>query len=284
MIYYPILGALALATGTIIEKIVLRKKEVGIKLYQTAIFFAIILVMLPFVYFFWRVDSTAFELKNIFIFIAVILSSLIANILVFYSMKWEKINNLEPARMLEPLFIISLAIIFSFFIDTGLYDRNPNVIIPAFIAGMALIFSHLKKHHLEFNKYFTAAIFGSFFFALELIISRLILDYYSPLSFYFLRCSVIFLLSLIIFMPKFEKLSSKIRLEIFAAGVVWVIYRLAIYYGYLNLGVVFTTLMIMLGPIFIYAFARIFLKEKLSWRNITASIIILLSVLYVVLN
>ena len=283
MIYLPLLGALALGAGNILEKIVLKRKKINIRLFHTATFLAIVLTMLPFVFFFWRINTQAFEISNILIFLLVIIFSLIANMFVFYSMKWEKLTNLEPAKILEPLFIIFLAIIFSFFIDSGLYEKNLNVIIPALIAGAALVFSHVKEHHLHFNKYFIAAILGSLFFALELVTSRLILDFYSPITFYFIRCSSIFLISWIAFRPNFGKLSKKVRFEILATGIIWVIYRLIVYYGYLNIGIIFTTLMIMLGPIFIYAFAYIFLKEKLNWRNITAAIIIVGSVLYATL-
>lgn len=71
--------------------------------------------------------------------------------------------------------------------------------------------------------------------------------------------------------------------EIMITGILWVIYRIMIYYGYMELGVIFTTLMIMLGPIFIYFFAWKFLKEKLDWRNIAAVIVIIGSVLYAIL-
>jgi len=281
--YLPILGAVALASGTILEKIVLREKKIGIKLYQTSSFLAIVLVMLPFVYFFWKLDSGALELKNIFIFALVIFFSIIANLCAFYSLKWEKVGNLQPARVLEPLFIILLAIVFSFF-AADLYERNLNIIIPALIAAAALIFSHVKKHHLTFNKYLIAAILGSLFFAVELVISRLILDFYSPISFYFLRSSVIFLFSFIVFRHNFRKLSTKVKGIILLTGAIWAVYRIIIYYGYLNIGVIFTTLMIMLGPIFIYAFARIFLKERLNWRNIVAALVIAGSVLYAILG
>jgi len=283
MIEIPIIGALALAGGTILEKVVLKKRKIDIKLYQTSSFFAIILVMLPLLYFFWKVDAGALELKNVIIFTLVVLFSIIANLFTFYSMKWEKITNLEPAKILEPLFVIILAIIFSFFIE-GLYDRNMHIVIPALFASLALIFSHIRKHHLEFNKYFIAAIFGSFFFALELVTSRLILDFYSPISFYFLRCASIFIFSLVLFSPKFNYLDKKAKWEIFIVGILWVIYRIMIYYGYLNMGVIFTTLIIMLGPIFIYLLAWKFLKEKLDWRNITAAIIIIGSILYALLT
>ncbi len=282
MIYIPLLGALALGTGTIIEKLVLKKKNIDIKLYQTVGFLSIVLVMLPFIYFFWKMDAAAWELKNIFIFSLVIIFSIIANLFTFYSMKWAKLTNIEPAKVLEPLFVILLAIAFSFFFET-FYDRNFAVIIPALIAGLALIFSHIKKHHLKFSKYFIAAALGSFFFALELVISRLILDFYSPITFYFVRCSTIFLISLIVFRPNFGKLDKKLSAQILATGIIWFIYRIIVYYGYINYGVIFTTLMVMLGPIFIYFFAWKFLKEKINWKNIVASIIIIISVLYALL-
>ncbi|MDP3992032.1 MAG: EamA family transporter [Nanoarchaeota archaeon] len=277
--YLPILGAVALAGGTILERIVLRKKKVGVELYQTASFLAIIISLLPLLYFFWKLDSGALESKNILIFSLVILFATIANLLVFYSLKGEKVVNLEPARVLEPLFVILLAIVFSFFVE-GLFERNLKVIVPALIASLALVFSHIKRHHLKFNPYFIAAIFGSLFFALELVISRLILDFYSPVTFYFLRSSSIFLLSLLIFRPDFKKLDTKVRWQIFATGFIWMIYRVVVYYGYVNVGVIFTTLILMLGPIFIYAMAHFILKEKISWRNFTSAIIIVGSVIY----
>ena len=279
--YFPVIGAIALAGGTILERIVLRMKKVGVELYQTASFLAIIVSMLPLLYFFWRLDSGALEPKNIIIFLLVVFFSMIANLLVFYSLKWEKVGNLEPARVLEPLFVILLAIIFSFFAES-LYERNLKVIIPALVASLALALTHIKKHHLEFNSYFMAAVFGSFFFALELVISRLILDLYSPVAFYFLRSSSIFLLSLLIFRPDFKKIDTKVRWQIFLTGIVWVVYRIVVYYGYLNVGVIFTTLLLMLGSIFIYAMAYFILKEKISWQNFAASIVVISSVIYAV--
>lgn len=280
----PIIGAMMLATGTLVQKIVLVKKKIDIKLYNSAEFLAIVIAMIPFIWFFWRIDySNALALKNVIIFIIVVILSILANLFAFYSMKWEKLSKIEPAKILEPLFVIILAILFSFIFSEGIYERNIKIIIPAIIAGLALLFSHIKKHHLSFNKYFLAAIAGSFFFALELVISKLILDFYSPVSFYFVRCLAILIISLIIFKPQFKKINVKTRWEIMGIGFVWVAYRVLIYYGYSKLGIIFTTLMVMLGPIFIYLFAWKFLKEKLEWKNIVAGMIILGCVTYGVL-
>jgi drug/metabolite transporter (DMT)-like permease len=279
MIYFPIIAAIALAGGTVLEREILKGKGITIKQYQILGFLAIAIILLPLLYFFWKLDSEALQLKNILIFLGVIVASVLANGFTFYSMKGEKVSNLEPAKMLEPLFTILLAIVFSFFFQ-GIYESNSNVIIPALIAGLALIFTHVKREHLSFNKYFLAAIIGSLFFGLEIVISLLILHFYSPITFYFLRCSAIFLVSLIIFHPKFSNIEGKLKLKIILIGVIWVIYRVVAYYGYLKIGIISTTLILMLGTTLTYVFAKIFLKEKINMRNIIASVIILACILY----
>ncbi|MFA5070883.1 MAG: DMT family transporter [Candidatus Pacearchaeota archaeon] len=275
----PILGALALAGGTVLERYILKKKKLGIRLYQTISFFAISLIIIPFLFFFWKMDAGAYELKNILIFISVIASAITANLFVFYSLKWEKVTNLQPARILEPMFTILLALIFSLFID-GFSEPNSKILIPAIIASVALIFPFIKKEHFHMNKYFVAAIFGSFFFGLELVLSNLILNFYSPITFYFLRCLSIFVISLVVFHPKTKAMDKKSLLLTFITAGIWVAYRVAVYFGYQNYGVIFTTLIIMLGPIFIYILANRFLKEKLNWKNIISSLVIIACVIY----
>lgn len=278
---WPFFGALALATGTLIERLVLMKKTVSVKLYQSAQFFSIVLVMLPFIPFFWKISPDFFTIKNISVFAGVILFSILANYFTFFSMKWEKLGKLESAKITEPLFIILLSFVFSFIFGTGLYSRNPNILIPALISAGALIFSNVKKHHLTFNKYYLAALLGSFFFAVELILSRLILENFNAITFYFLRCFLVLILSFTIMRPKLKhKLKMKTKLQILLTGGIWVIYRLIIYFGYVNLGVVETTLTIMLGPILIYFFAWKFLKNKLTWKQLVTAGIILASVAY----
>ena len=277
-------GALVLAIGTIIQRIMLKKKKVGVKLYQTAEFAAIVLVSLPLLYFFWKFDSQALELKNIIILVIIGIFSIVANLFLYYSMKWEKLTHIEPAKLTESLFVIILAVIFSFIFGEGLYERDLRVIIPALIASLALILSHIKKHHIAFNKYFIAALLGSFFFALELVISRLILDFYSPITFYFLRCTLIFVISLVAFRPNLNTFNGKEKAQILFVGLMWVVYRFVIYYGFVHSGVILTTLMIMTSTVFIYLFAWKFLKEKMEWRHIVAAIAIVASIGYVLLT
>lgn len=284
MILFPILGALALATGTIKERMILMKKSIKTKQYQALSFLAITIIMVPFLFFFWKLDPKAFLLKNLLILLGVVILSLAANWFTFTSMKWQKLSKLEPAKMTEPLFLILLALLFSYLISPSIYERNLNVVIPAIIAGLALIFSHVEKHNLKFGKYFTFAIIGSFFFASELVLSKLILEFYSPMTFYFARSALVLLGTLIIFRPKmFENLDKKTKFHIAITATIWIIYRIIIYYGYTSIGIIETTLMVMLGPVFIYLFAWKFLKEKPTWKNLVAASVIIACVLYAVL-
>ncbi len=284
MVLFPILGALALATGTIVERIVLMKESIKTKQYQGLQFLAITVIMIPFLLFFWKLDPEAFLLKNLLILLGVVVLSLAANWFTFTSMKWQKLSKLEPAKMTEPLFVILLALLLSYLISPTIYERNLNAVIPALIAGLALIFSHIKGHHFKFGKYFKFALIGSFFFASELVLSKLILDFYSPMTFYFVRSILVLLGTLIIFKPKMmEGLDKKTKFQVAITAAICIVYRIIIYYGYTSIGIIETTLMIMLSPVFIYLFAWKFLKEKLTWKNLVAAGVIICCVLYAVL-
>lgn len=271
-------GGFLEGVGTVLVKKVLRKHKLDIKSYQVFEFLAIFLVMVPLIWFFWKLTPEALTLTSIGIFAFVIAASIIANLLVFYAFKWEKVTELEPMRLFQPLFVILIA----FVIYASERQTSIHILGAALVASLALIFSHIKKHHLKFNKYMIAALLGSLFFALELVASKSILPYYSPLSFYFVRCSFVFLISYAIFRPKFNTANQHTWIHIFIIGAIWVAYRVLLYYGYTAFGVIFTTLLFILAPVFIYTLSSIFLKEKLTWRNIVATAIIVACVAYAV--
>jgi len=275
MIYIPIIGALSLAVSSLLEKIILKSREIRPQNLIVVLFAIAILFMLPFMFFFWKIDPLAWKGINLLILGGIVFFSILANFFAFYSLKREKITRLEPVRLLEPLFVVLLA--FLFFSS----ERNPNVIIPAFIAGLALVFSHVKRHHLKINRYILAGIAGSLFYAIDLILTKIILDYYNPLTLYFIRSCLVLVFSFLIFRPNLIRgFDKKEKFFVVIIGIAWVVFRVATYYGYIYLGVVSTTLVLMLGPVFVYMLARIFLKEKLEWKNIASTIIILGCVLY----
>ena len=273
MFWIPLSGAIAEASGMIIEKKILKKPEINYKNYTVYGFLALVLLMLPLIFFFWDIKPEAYQLKNLLILLGVVLFSILANLLIFYSLKRESLSELEPIRLMQPLFTILIAFSLSFFFAEYSSEKNYSILILGLIASIALIASHIKKHHLVYDKYILAALLGSLFFAIELVISKFILPFYSSITFYFLRCLLVFLISLAIFQPK-TKISNNTKILTAIAAAIWIFYRVILYYGYLTYGIVFTTILFILAPVFIFLFARIFLKEKISLRNIIASIII----------
>jgi drug/metabolite transporter (DMT)-like permease len=271
-------GALIEGSGMIIEKKIIRRHNMNSSTYVVYSFLALIIVMLPFLPFFWTIKTQAYSAVNVLILAAVIISSVFANLLTYYSLKREKVCEMEPIKLMEPLFTILLAFLLSFFFSAYSQERRYSILILALIASISLIVSHVKRHHLSIDKYILAGILGSFFFAIELVISKLILSYYSSLTFYFLRCLSVFLITLFIFRPK-VKVKNKVKLMILVAAALWVIYRTLLYYGYEVYGIIFTTTLFILGPVFIFLFARIFLKEKITWRNMISAIIIVVCII-----
>lgn len=276
MIYLPIIGSFLEATGMILEKRMLKIKGMNHKNYVVFGFLAIVIALVPFLLFSWRIEQTAFSLKNLAIMIGVIIASIIANVLIFYSLKREDITEFEPAWLMQPLFTIILAFIFYS------QERNWAIFPLALIASLTLVFMHVKRHHLNFDKYFIAVIIGSLFFAIELVLSRSILEYYSPFTFYFIRCLGIFILSALLFRPSFKIINKKISVFLILLGFLWAIYRAIIYYGYLQLGIVFTTIIFILSPVLLFFFAIIFLKEKPTLKQIISTGIILICVVIAV--
>jgi drug/metabolite transporter (DMT)-like permease len=273
-------GAVSEATATVIEKNILRKRKVEYKSYTVWGFLVISLLMALIVWKFWKISPEAFQLKNVLIMLSIIVFASLANLLTFYAMKWEKITEMEPLRLFQPLFVVILA-----FILYSSERSNPlPIIIASLIACLALVFSHIRKHHFKLNKYLTATLLGSLFFAIELVASKAILPYYSSLTFYFIRCSLIFIITLIILRPSPSSIDKKSWIYIIISSAIWILYRMLLYYGYNIHGIIFTTTLFILGPIFIYIFASIFLKEKWHWKNIVSAIIILACVAYVILK
>lgn len=195
MIELPIIGSLLEATGTILEKKVLRNNGLDPRHYTTYEFLAIFLVMLPFAFLFWKINPLASSIKNILLFAFVIIVATFANLLIFYSLKREKVSEFEPIWLMQSVFVIILAFIFY------KSERNITLFWLAIVANVALISAHVRKHHLVFDKYILAALFGSFLFAVELVASKSLLPYYNPFAFYFIRCFFILLICYICFRP-----------------------------------------------------------------------------------
>ena len=283
MAYLPLMGAFFEASLAILVKKIINKQKVNFMNFIIYIFLSIILVSIPLLFFFWNIKPEALQLNNIILLAIIVITSIFANFFIFYSLKKEDLTELQPIRLTTPLFTILLVFIFSFFFDIYLSERNYSILFLALIASLALVFSHFKDDKVKFNKYAIAALIGSFLFALELTISKSILLYYNPITFYFIRSLWVFILVWVFLHNKLSPIQNKTKIYILIAGIIAVMYRVILYYGFLTLGVIFTTTIFILAPVLTYIFAHIFLKEKITLRQIISSIIIVACVVLAVI-
>ncbi len=269
-------GALTESSATFLQKRILRWHKATIEDNITYIFLAIVLISFPLMLFFWKMDMGALAWFSLGILFLIVIISILANIFNVSSLKKETLSELEPMKLFQPLFVILFALI----LYPSERTASLGIIIAALIASSALVVSHIKKDEFKMNKYMWLSLGGSMFFGLELALSKFILPFYNPLSFYFVRSFLIFIVTLFIFRKHLTKVTRATSKLYLLSGLGWVLFRGLLYYGYTIFGVVFTTLIFMLTPIFIYSFSKIFLKEKISKRNIYASIIIVTCVAY----
>jgi len=280
---FPIIGAISNATSEVLERVTLKKRKLKISDYQSTIFLFTVLIMIPGLFFFWKFDTTFFNLKDIFILLGVITFAVSANYFLFLGFKKGQLGKVESARITEYLFSILLALFLSFFIPST-YNSNSKILIPALIAASALVITHIKKHHLKLSSPYKFVLIASFLFAMETVTSKMILGYFSSYSFYFIRSLLVLGISLIIFKPQLKEIlneeDKKIRKKIFFTAITWIITRVALYYGYTHLGIEETILIMMATPVMVYFVSWKYLKEKITWKNILAGTIIIICIAY----
>ena len=187
MFYIPIIGAFLEAIGTILYKKLANRHRITYKDFLVYGFLSIILVSLPLLYFFWRIDPLAGTNINIAILFLIITISIFANYFSFFAFKHRDLSKIQSIRLTLPLFTILFAFILSFFFEVYSNERNYYVLGFAFIASLTLFFSNIKKEHFTFDKYSWSMLLGSFLFAIELTLSKPLVQFYHPITFYFIR-------------------------------------------------------------------------------------------------
>ena len=272
MIYLPIIGAFIESMGTTLEKRFFSRTKMSSSKYATISFLFIVLSMIPFIYFFWSYQSGAFETHNLILLFVIILFSAAGNLCTYYALKGESIAEFEPIWLTQPLFTILLAFLVY---GTG---GNTYVFLLAVVASLTLVLTHIKKRHLSFNRYTTFLLLGNLFYAIELVASRQALHFMSPFTLYFIRCAFVFIILAVLYRPNISKISGSSLRTIFYIAVLWVFYRLILYQGYVLYGVIFTTMVFILAPVFLLVLAKILLGEKMTLKQGITTLIILICV------
>lgn len=267
------IAAVINASAANLDKYILSKEKIHWKLYLVASFFLLAIINLPLFLLFGEIQPQAKETIWLIALALSIILSVIVNILYYAALQHEKLSEIQPITLLAPLFTIIGASIF-------LKDeRDTVVIILAVIAALTLAWAHLKKEHIKFHKALVPLLIYVILVApFSAILHRKLLTIYNPFAFEFILNSVVFLALFLIYRPRWSKLHKKNPKILIITNILWTIGWILVFYSYTWIGVIRTTLIMMLSPLLVYVFARVFLKEKLYWKNVVALVIILICV------
>lgn len=270
---FPIIASLAKAGGIMIDKYLLSLRAVSIPKFVVWLFLFLTIFTLPVLAIDSSVSQEVFSFRNVSLFLLMVALAASWNILYYRSIKNETVQEFEPILMLSPLVVILITPLF--FPD----EVSRIVFYIALVAGLSLAVSHLEERHFRFSGDSLYLIVAIVIMSFESIVIRELLFYFSPAALYFSRCLVLALIFIVMFRRKFVINNSFDYFGVGLSALLGVAQMLAIFYGYQNIGLIFTTLVISIAPVLVYLYCFLFLKEKFNLKKVVGGAIILTCVI-----
>ncbi|AKM84931.1 MAG: hypothetical protein VE98_C0001G0477 [candidate division Kazan bacterium GW2011_GWA1_50_15] len=198
----------------------------------------------------------------------VVILATAANLLFYWAIEREKISEVEPFLLFNPLVAILIA---------GVFYSNERiwpVYLAAGVASLVLVWSHWRKHKLVLTRGLTAIVGFSLIYGLEASAIKTLLTVYDPIALYLIRSVFVLLALSLVAWPNF-KIIKRHHLAIFGVlGALAVISVVAAYTAFQLRGLSETIFVFTLSPVLIYVLSVIFLRERWRTKNIIASLII----------
>jgi len=274
MFLLPLLSALLQASSSTIDKVILRTRRVTFQMYAGASFPLIFLVtLILFLIFRPPFSFTLFTGATGLLF-AITVFITIGNNLIFYrALKTDALGEMQMLNLVHTIPVIVLTSLF--FAD----ERNGYIIAFALIATILIIWSHWEHHHFKIAKKSLLFLLWSVTFApLMAPIAKMLLFSWHPISLELARTGVVALLLWPLFVEQVKKTSPKTFTLLVTTNTLSALAWILLYFSYQYFGVVYSTLLFLLHPLFVYFASLAFLKEKFHWKKLTAFIIILCSI------
>jgi drug/metabolite transporter (DMT)-like permease len=266
-----IIAALFGAAGDVTNKKLLGELKVKPGEYLSFVFLFITIISLFLSPLNFHLDSRAFALPYIALFLLMVGVAVAWNLLIAKSLQSEPLHEYESIILLIPLFTVLLASVFI----PG--ERNLAALIAGLVSSGALLFARFKNHHFVITKNVKRTGLAVLLVAIESICLRFLLDFYSPTLLYFIRVLIMSTAFLIYFKPDFGilKIQPILRNLIISAfcGTGLMVLK---YYGFQQIGVVRTTIVLLLGPITTMAASYFYLGEHRNFKRdaICAAVVI----------
>jgi len=268
--FSALVSALSSAGGLIIDKIILAKRGVPLKVFIPVVFvflFVLTLVFTPFYgYIHWQ---QALQPSGLFLLILMAIIAMAWNVLVCQSLQRESLHQHEVIIMTGPIVTIVLAAIFF------QSEFNLTVFVLAVIASLAMLIARAEPRHFKFDKMSYNLFLAVVLMSVENIIIRELLHAYSPVALYAVRTLILAIFFGIYYRPSSKEMAKSPLLLIGLSAAIGVISMVTKFYAFESLGVIYTTLISTLMPIVVFLGSWEILHERIRPRVVVASIIIL---------
>lgn len=268
------IAALSGATETLTEKIVLRERGVSDKNFLALSMVFIFSLMSVAYIFLGKVNYGALRPIHLAVFVAILFCGFFYNYLYFYAIYKEKVCEVEPIAMLEPLITVTMAaIIFP-------SERNLPVVGITMLASIALVLSRIEKHHLKFNKALLAMLGFVILISLESQLAKIILEVVSPVALYCIRAGILSVAFMLVLKPNFKSLKTDQASKIFGIAAITALGITSRFYAISEIGIVKSSLIFLLGPVLILVFSNLLLKEKITLKKAVGDAVIVVCVAF----
>ncbi len=264
-----LISALGNAFEVILSKRVLDHYKMPARAFFTLGSTLIFFVMCTLLFVTKGVSIGTLSIYHYLLFGGVIIVGFFYNYLYYYALKRGALCDVEPLAMMYPLVTMLIAIVF--YPD----ERNLYIVIPALVAATTLIASRIRPHHLKMKKATTAMLGFVILIAIEANLLKPLLEVVSPMLLYTARIGTLATLFLFVSKPSLEKVKEEAIWQTAIVSLVVAVELSAYYYAIKTLGVVETSLILLLAPVAILFSSKYLFKEKLTLKKSLSSAVIL---------
>lgn len=271
---FPFIAAVAQAGGIIVDKVILTRRRIDLKIFIPVLFLFLFLTTALLFPSFGQINLDIFKPYYLIIFIAMLAAAVGWNFLYYRGVQAEKVQDFELIMMTQPVLTILLASVFL----KG--ERNIHLIIVALIASIALVISHVRREKLEISRASWGLILTVVLMSIELILIDILLQVFSPVALYFVRTGILFVFFIFYYRPHLRLVADHNLLWILLTASLGTIQMISKFYGFQNFGVIYTSLILILAPILVYIISTFLLHERLRTRTIVSVLVILGCIVY----
>ncbi|MDP3794866.1 MAG: DMT family transporter [bacterium] len=199
--------------------------------------------------------------------------TIIINLIFYRALDDDRLSELETIGLLQtfPVIILSSLV----FAD----ERNVAVITAAFVAALAIFWSHWEGRHFRMARHTVPFFLSAICLApVGTLVARQLLTLWHPVALELVRSTVLAL----IFGFLFSRYTARVRLNTWLlligtntlTSVAWLLY----YFSYQRSGIIYTILLFSIHPLLVYFSSVFFLKEPLQWKKLAAFVVVLAAI------